>query len=67
MGSYSAQGMSSPVNIEDEKDALVEFQDHLDDRVSENQAYRLIKFSGGRRTEGWWKNKLYPLVCLVDS
>ena len=41
---------------QDEKDALVEFQDHLDDRVSENQAYRLIKFSGGRRTEGWWKN-----------
>lgn len=39
-----------------EEDALQEFKDHLGDGASEDQEYRLIKFSGGRRAEGWWKN-----------
>ena len=39
-----------------EEDALDEFKNHLGDNASEDQEYRLIKFTGGRRSEGWWKN-----------
>ena len=39
-----------------EEDALDEFKNHLGDDASKDQEYRLIKFTGGRRSEGWWKN-----------